>query len=102
MHDLKLSARRHDLIVVTMRDEREIEIPSVGLIVFDDPETGDQMIVDTSNRAVVRDFKTKMNAENSWLENELRAAGADLLSIGNRDDYVPKLHAFFKRREQTK
>lgn len=102
IHDLKLSARRHDLIVVTMRDEHETDIPSIGLIAFDDPETGEQLIVDTSNRLAMRDFTAKISAENSWLENEIGAAGADLLSIGSRDDYVPKLHAFFKRRERTK
>jgi hypothetical protein len=85
-----------------MRDEREAEIPSAGLFVFADPETGEQLIVDTSNQGLKRDFTATISAENNWLSNEIAAAGADLLAIGTREDYVPKLHSFFKRRERAK
>jgi uncharacterized protein (DUF58 family) len=102
VHDLKLSSRRHDLIVVALRDEREVEVPPVGLVVFNDPETGEQMTVDTSNRTSVDRFAEAISTETTWLENEIAAAGADLLTIGSRDDYVPKLHAFFKRRERSR
>ncbi len=102
LHDLKLSAKRHDLVAIRMRDERETDLPPLGLMVFTDPETGDVAIMDTSNKASVQQLQREMKQDEEWFAREVAACGADLLSIRSRDDYVTKLHAFFKRRELVK
>ncbi|HEY0809890.1 MAG TPA: DUF58 domain-containing protein, partial [Longimicrobiales bacterium] len=44
---LKLVARRHDVVAVTVRDDVESAVPNVGLIMLRDPETGETIAIDT-------------------------------------------------------
>ena len=48
--------RRHDVIVVEIRDRREREIPPVGVIPLRDVETGRTLLVDTSDPAFQQRF----------------------------------------------
>lgn len=101
-HDLRLSARRHDLIAVLLRDEREGALPPLGLVVFTDPETGELVAIDTSLRGVRERLAARTTESADWLTRETAAAGADLLAIGSSEDYVTKLHRFFRRRERAR
>jgi len=101
LHDLRLSAKRHDLVALITRDEREIDIPALGLITFTDPETGECRVLDTSNKNLRRDLAVDIRSGTEWLDHEIKAMGADLIHLGSRDDYVAKLHAFFRRRERA-
>src|SRR5262245_27627092 len=47
-HALRIAARRHDLIPVTVTDPLEEGLPSVGLMELMDPETGEVVLFDTS------------------------------------------------------
>jgi uncharacterized protein (DUF58 family) len=61
--------RRHDVVVVEIRDRREREIPPVGVIPLRDVETGRTLLVDTSARYVV------MEPGRDWLLDLARALG---------------------------
>lgn len=45
---LKVTSQKHDLIAVKINDQRELTIPDVGLVEFEDSETGEQILLDTS------------------------------------------------------
>ncbi|HWW93204.1 MAG TPA: DUF58 domain-containing protein, partial [Vicinamibacteria bacterium] len=51
---LGILRRRHDVIALLLSDPRESELPAVGLMALLDPETGERMVVDTSDPAVRR------------------------------------------------
>lgn len=101
LHDMRLSAKRHDLVNIVIRDERETDLPSLGLIQMTDPETGGMAVVDTSSRTLRLHLAGRINQGLEWLRKESRSCGADLLEIGSRDDFVTILHRFFKRRERA-
>ncbi len=48
---LALAAAKHDVIPVMIVDPRDEELPDVGLTAFEDLETGEEVLVDTSSRA---------------------------------------------------
>ena len=53
-------AIRHEVIAVWITDPRESEIPDVGIVTFEDPESGRQILVDTGSTArIVRDILPK-------------------------------------------
>jgi uncharacterized protein (DUF58 family) len=67
MKQLKILRRRHEVIALRITDEREREIPDVGYIALEDPETGEQVLVDTSDsgfreryRALAREAETTL------------------------------------------
>ena len=47
----KILCKRHDMLAVSVMDPREMELPPVGLVEFEDPETGETMLVDTGDAA---------------------------------------------------
>ncbi len=53
---LSLLNRRHELIGIRLWDPREVALPSAGLIVVEDAETGEQLYVDTGNPEFRRRF----------------------------------------------
>ena len=53
---LKVTAAKHDLIIVNVRDPREKVIPDVGMIEVANPETGEEYILDTSSKKVVEEL----------------------------------------------
>ena len=47
---LRLASRRHDIVALRVIDPWELELPPVGLLELEDPETGRHVLVDTSSR----------------------------------------------------
>jgi uncharacterized protein (DUF58 family) len=96
---LRRLALRHDVVAVTVGDPGEDALPDVGLARFVDPETGDEVEVDTSDPAVRRAFAAQVAAEDEARARALRRAGVDEIAVRTDHGYVQPLLAFFKSRE---
>ena len=53
--ELSITAARHDMIMVIVRDKHEELLPDVGLVEVEDPETGHEIIIDTSDRRLLEE-----------------------------------------------
>lgn len=53
---LRIAGRRHDVIAVTITDPREVDLPNVGFIELEDAETGETILIDTSDPVLRRSF----------------------------------------------
>jgi uncharacterized protein (DUF58 family) len=97
---LERLSRRHDVIALQLYDERERELPDVGLVSFYDNESGVWRLVDTS-RADTRDLFHRQAADfDRALEQDIRERGADLIRLETGRAYAESLIAFFRRRER--
>src|SRR5437762_2919826 len=56
--ELSVSGRRHDFIALHIQDEREENLPNVGIITLEDAETGEQIEINTADRST----RTRFNA----------------------------------------
>lgn len=97
---LRLVAKRHDVIAVNIRDQAEAAIPDVGLIVMRDPETGEEVAVDTSRPELRNRFQVFMAQERNALRRSFRRNGVDEIEVGTTGSFVQPLLAFFRRREK--
>ena len=95
---LSVCAIRHDLVAVQISDPNEIELPNVGWITLEDPETGALETVNTSSRKVRRRYAERRTAWQSQLDATFKASGIDKIDLRTDQDYAPPLHSFFKRR----
>ena len=95
---LKMLRKRHDVIALRIIDPREKEIPDVGLIELEDEESGEQILVDTSDEEF-RDSYSRLVAENDshFLANMMKNK-IDTISLLTDQDYSIPLKKFFKRR----
>src|ERR1700716_1092212 len=97
---LAVTGRRHDLIAVHIQDEREKELPNIGIITLEDAETGEQIEIDTANRTTRTRFVDLANEQEAGLLRTLRRNNIDAIALRTGEDYLPALRSFFKQRER--
>ena len=90
------------MVCVPVGDPAERELPDVGLVELEDPETGELVLVDTSSAAVRKRFAAKASEENEALKHFLLKAGIDTLTIATDRPYIDEVRALFKRRARKR
>ena len=80
-------------------DPRELELPEVGRIVLEDAETGERLLVDTSDRRTRVRYATEVGGWHEDLPAGFRRFGIDTIALQTNQDYVPALRRFFATRE---
>lgn len=91
---------RHDLIGVEVVDPRELSLPDVGLVMLTDPETGQQIEVQTSSAKVREDFAAEAKAQRAEIAAGLRRAGAAHLRLRTDGDWLQEIVRFAAERRR--
>jgi len=97
---LKLVANRHDVVAVRMVDQAEESMPDAGLLVLTDPETGEEVVVDTGRPELRRRYDARSSAEEETLRTLFRRESVDQIEVRTDRSYVKPLMAFFRARER--
>jgi uncharacterized protein (DUF58 family) len=97
---LRVLARRHDLIAVTVSDPRELALPDVGLLEIQDAETGEIVVIDTGNKTVRSRYKRLAEEKNKALSDLFQSTGIDQIQLLTDRDYVLDLVKFFRKRKR--
>jgi uncharacterized protein (DUF58 family) len=99
---LTLSTRRHDVVPIVLRDPLEAELPNVGLLAVQDPETGELGYVDTRQRAVREAYQKELQRRDQARDRLFGRLGLDQVQLRAGEDYVKSLVTFFLRRERRR
>lgn len=97
---LRQLGRKHETIAVVVEDPAERELPRLGLIDMQDPETGEIVTVDTSSPSVRKQFEAEMAKVRIERDQMLRKSQVEKIEIQTDQDMVDPLIAFFKRRNR--
>jgi uncharacterized protein (DUF58 family) len=95
---LSIANNKHDVVALKIYDEREKELPSIGMIKLKDAENGNYVWVDSSSskiRKIYSDWWQKQSARHDLM---FKKSGVDYTSIDTKEDYVKSLMALFKKR----
>jgi uncharacterized protein (DUF58 family) len=95
---LTISAKRHDMVAMTVLDPAEEALPDVGVILLEDPETGGQIEIDTSRKAVSKGYAALSEKRFRELGMLFGSRRVDSVVLRTDTDYLPALRAFFDRR----
>jgi uncharacterized protein (DUF58 family) len=98
-HGLKVAHKRHDLIPVVTLDPLEEDLPEVGLLYLEDPETGETVAFDTSARAV-KAYRRRVIQLREWREALFRRLKIDFINVWTDRPYLQSLIQFFRIRER--
>lgn len=96
---LKIANNKHDMMAVRIFDQRENEMPNVGLIQVEDTETKKTKWIDTSSEAIRKYFADSARKNEILTKETFKKSGVDLAEISTGTDYVKPLVAMFKKRE---
>ena len=95
---LKIACRKHDLVAIRLFDEREKELPNVGLLKIQDSETGKSIWVDSGSAEFRKFYKSEALRREENILTTFRKNGVDHTSIATHENYVKPLIDLFKRR----
>jgi len=102
LQQISATRRKHDLICARIHDPAEKLIPNVGLVDFEDTETGELFTIDTSNTDFRNHFNHHNSEEDKNLTAELRRRGIDAFDFSTSTDYASALQEFFRMRENRR
>jgi uncharacterized protein (DUF58 family) len=97
---LGLLAQKHEVVAVRLFDPLEAELPDLGLITMRDAESGEQMLVDTSNAKFRQRFAQIAAQRETELRQTLSHAGVDTLELSTEDDLVQSILRFTDMRKR--
>jgi uncharacterized protein (DUF58 family) len=95
---LSLASARHDVIPVMLVDPRDEELPDVGLAAFEDLESGESVMVDTSSAYVRKHYQRKMQNEREAQLKLFKKLGLDHAIVRTDKPYIGPLRDLFARR----
>ena len=99
---LHLLNRRHELLAVRLVDPREVELPNVGTVVVQDSETGEQLEVDTNDRAFRERFAAAAQTREAAINTAIGRAGVDVMTLSTDDDLVRAIVRMASRRHRRR
>jgi uncharacterized protein (DUF58 family) len=91
---------RHDIIALFIVDPGEILLPNVGIITFEDAESGCQVEFNTSKKRAVEEFVRLESRRRSAQRKMLQNLGIDVVLFRSNEGVVPPLRTFFKQRKR--
>ena len=93
-------AQRHEVLAVWLRDPREEDIPPIGTLVLQDAETGQQIYVDTNDKAFQHRFRTLVKERRERLSRLFARHGIDVLQLSTDRDLVDEVARFVLLRRE--
>ena len=98
--NFRRAAQQHDLIAIRTTDPREHDWPSAGLLRIEDAETGQQAVIDTSNKRFQTAFATRANARREAFTKLARSSQVDLVEVSTDGNHFDALLRFFQLRDR--
>ncbi|MGZ3653751.1 MAG: DUF58 domain-containing protein, partial [Bdellovibrionota bacterium] len=97
---LQVLSRKHDFICMRATDPRDQELPNVGLLRIEDPETGENVLLSTQSAAIRKAYGDSQRKLNAQITDTVKKAGASMVDIATHVDPVQALRAFFHPRKR--
>ncbi len=99
---LKIANKKHDVVALRIFDEREMNMPEIGIVQIQDNETGEIKWIDTSNSEVQKSYKAKALKHDGYLKELFAKSGVDAANINTAASFVRPLINLFKMRERRR
>jgi uncharacterized protein (DUF58 family) len=99
---LRRLGRRHDLVAIRVNDPRETKIESMGVLSLLDPESGQEVLVDTHGYAFKKWFEEFRRARESATLETFKRSQVETLNIQTKEDYGEAVVRFFRTRQRRR
>ncbi|MCB9362559.1 DUF58 domain-containing protein [Candidatus Woesearchaeota archaeon] len=96
--ELSHIAKKHDVVALRIEDPHEQELPDVGYVELEDEETGEQILVDTSDPEFRKEYERLSHLEHMKVERLFMCAKTDVIPLRTDQDHGVALRKYFHRR----
>lgn len=95
---MRIANKRHDIVAIHIVDPRELELPRIGYIELEDAETGEAVLLDTSDRQVRQLFAKETSDSMTQRDKLFKSMNVDSIDIRTDQSYIEPLIKFFRMR----
>lgn len=97
-----LKSKRHEVVAVRVLDPIDFELPAIGLVRVDNPETGEFILVDTADAEVRKIYAEAARQVDEKMKAEMRALNIPAIDIQTTDSPAEMLRKFFVLRAKAR
>ena len=97
---LSVLNRRHDCVAVRLLDPLDFELPDIGWVRLQDPETGQQQLMNLGSAKVRQQYAEKALAREEALNESLKRMSVDQISLRTDSDSIWKEMLRFYQRHR--
>ncbi|MEM1347953.1 MAG: DUF58 domain-containing protein [Myxococcota bacterium] len=97
---LHIATKRHELVPVVITDPMEEQLPNLGLVRIEDPESGEVFTVDTTSRKIRRAFEEAARGKREAREKLFRRLKIDFVNVRTDADHIAPLIKYFRLRSR--
>ncbi len=97
---IRLTAKKHDLTVIRICDPAEMELPNIGLITIQDPETGQVSLINTRRKSLREKWRHHYRQHKAQIDELFQKAGIDVQDVYTDRSAVEPLTRLFERRRR--
>lgn len=95
---LTIAKRRHEIVPVVITDPMEEELPNMGLLRIEDPETDRSVLIDTTSKKVREAYARAALEQKERRERTFRKLKMDFVNVRLDEDHIAPLIKYFKQR----
>ena len=99
---LKFLKLHHEVILISISDIKEKEIPEIGYAYIEDVETGEQILVNTSSKSFQNQYREIMEQNIIKNQNNMKAIGIDMINLTNRESFDITINKYFRNKWRMK
>lgn len=98
--NLRITARHHDLIAISVKDPKEESLPKIGFIELEDAETGECILIDTFRNSTLKEYESLNRSQRKNQQDFFRKSGVDFIELRTDQSYMDRIVKFFREREK--
>ena len=99
---LKFLKLYHQVILINISDIHEKEIPEIGYAYFEDAETGEQVLVNTSSKNFQKQYAKHMNENIKKNQRDMNRIGIDMINLSNEESFDITINKYFRNKWRMK
>jgi len=99
---LKFLKLHHQVILINISDIREKEIPEIGYAYLEDAETGEQILVNTSNKNFQKKYSEITNKKIKSNQKSMNRIGMDMINLSNEESFDITINRYFRNKWRMK
>ena len=97
---LRILKNRHEVILVNVSDVRESDIPDIGYVLLEDGETGEQFLLDTSDKGFRERYADIVRQRSEALSERMKRLKVDMINIRTDQPFEIPMRQFFRMKER--
>ena len=99
---LKFLKLHHQVTLINISDIREKEIPKIGYTYLEDAETGEQVLVNTSDKNFQKQYREIINEKRKNNEKNMNKIGIDMINVSNEEAFDITINKYFRNKWRMK